>query len=224
VVQQSVTMFPVLISITNEDGLLLPGMNGEVSMQVDRRDNVLAVPLDAVRTARELPTVALTLGLDADTVQAQITREIAARVGQRARPGATRPDSTRSWGAGVGTARAESRTARTESSAARTESSATAGAGSGAGSAGREQAGRGQAVLVKTATGIEPRLVRIGLSDFDYAEILGGIKEGEEVVLLSVVEQQAKRTADQSQLKARMGSGIPGSAPAAGGRATGGGH
>ncbi|HET7904327.1 MAG TPA: efflux RND transporter periplasmic adaptor subunit, partial [Candidatus Eisenbacteria bacterium] len=30
VVQQSVTMFPVLLSIDNEEGLLLPGMNGEV--------------------------------------------------------------------------------------------------------------------------------------------------------------------------------------------------
>jgi HlyD family secretion protein len=34
VIQQSVTMFPVLISLDNENGVLLPGMNGEVSVQV----------------------------------------------------------------------------------------------------------------------------------------------------------------------------------------------
>lgn len=49
VVQQSVTMFPVLVSIENVEGLLKPGMNGEVSILIDRRENVLAVPNDAVR-------------------------------------------------------------------------------------------------------------------------------------------------------------------------------
>jgi multidrug resistance efflux pump len=43
VVQQSVTMFPVLITISNVEGLLKPGMNGEVSILIDRRDNVVAV-------------------------------------------------------------------------------------------------------------------------------------------------------------------------------------
>src|SRR4029079_1428530 len=40
VVQQSVTLFPVLISIANEGGLLLPGMNGEVSMLTAEHDDV----------------------------------------------------------------------------------------------------------------------------------------------------------------------------------------
>ena len=44
VVQQSVTMFPVLVSLSNEAGLLKPGMNGEVSVEISRRENVLAVP------------------------------------------------------------------------------------------------------------------------------------------------------------------------------------
>ena len=52
VVQQSVTMFPVLVSLSNEEGLLKPGMNGEVSVVVDRRENVVAVPNDAIRTMR----------------------------------------------------------------------------------------------------------------------------------------------------------------------------
>ncbi len=53
VVQQSVTMFPVLVSIQNREGLLKPGMNGEVSVLVDQRTNVIAVPNDAVRSVRE---------------------------------------------------------------------------------------------------------------------------------------------------------------------------
>ena len=56
--QQSVTMFPVLISISNEEGLLLPGMNGEIAMVVDRCDDAPAVPIDAVRTVRDAETIA----------------------------------------------------------------------------------------------------------------------------------------------------------------------
>ena len=38
VVQQSVTMFPVLVTLQNLEGLLKPGMNGETSVLVDQRD------------------------------------------------------------------------------------------------------------------------------------------------------------------------------------------
>src|SRR5437016_344413 len=72
-------MFPVLISIANEQRLLLPGMNGEVSMLIAERDGVLAVPLDAVRSVRELPAVALALGMPADSIVADVRRQIEAR-------------------------------------------------------------------------------------------------------------------------------------------------
>ena len=38
VVQSSVTMFPVLVSLNNLDGALKPGMNGQVTMEVARHD------------------------------------------------------------------------------------------------------------------------------------------------------------------------------------------
>ncbi len=68
VVQQSVTMFPVLVTIENENGRLLPGMNGEVTIDIAQRTQVVAVPLDAVRSMRELPSVANMLGLDVDVL------------------------------------------------------------------------------------------------------------------------------------------------------------
>ncbi|MFI5372284.1 MAG: efflux RND transporter periplasmic adaptor subunit, partial [Candidatus Eisenbacteria bacterium] len=79
-VQQSVTMFPVLIAIENENGLLLPGMNGEVTIAIAQRTNVIAVPLDAVRTMRELSTVAVALGMNADTLKAEVQRQMASRM------------------------------------------------------------------------------------------------------------------------------------------------
>ena len=105
-VQQSVTMFPVLISISNEQGLLLPGMNGEVTMLVDERDDVLAVPLDAVRSVRELSTGGRSARPEprfgaraASQRQVAAPRRPRAGGGQRARAWPERPGSARRRGA-----------------------------------------------------------------------------------------------------------------------------
>lgn len=72
VVQQGVTMFPVLITLSNLDGALRPGMNGEVQVEIDRRMNVLSVPNEAIRNMREAMATAPMLGLDPDSVAAQL--------------------------------------------------------------------------------------------------------------------------------------------------------
>ena len=69
VVQQNVTMFPVLVNLQNQEGLLKPGMNGQVSVLIDEKDNVLAVPNDAVKNPREAVATGALLGLSADSVQ-----------------------------------------------------------------------------------------------------------------------------------------------------------
>ena len=74
-VQQSVTMFPVLVSIDNVSGLLMPGMNGEVSIETQRRENVLAISNDAVRSPNEIVSVATLLGLNPDSVRAQLASQ-----------------------------------------------------------------------------------------------------------------------------------------------------
>lgn len=68
VVQQGVTLFPVLVTLSNLDGALKPGMNGEVQVQIDQRSNVLAVPNDAIKNTREAVATAPLLGLDPDSV------------------------------------------------------------------------------------------------------------------------------------------------------------
>ena len=99
------------------------------------------------------------------------------------------------------------------------------GAGAGGGSGGGP-ANRAQVVFVKTAKGIEPRLVRLGLSDFDWGEVISGVQEGEQVVLLGVAQAQAARTQQQANVRQRVGSmpgGIGGGGAGAGGGRTGGG-
>ena len=72
VVQQNVTMFPVLVNLQNGEGLLKPGMNGQVSVLIDERDNVIAIPNDAIKNPREAVATGALLGLSADTVQASL--------------------------------------------------------------------------------------------------------------------------------------------------------
>ena len=81
VVQQNVTMFPVLVTLQNLEGLLKPGMNGETSVLVEQRTNVIAIPNDAVRNPREAAATAPMLGLNPETVREQLATQMAARQG-----------------------------------------------------------------------------------------------------------------------------------------------
>jgi hypothetical protein len=82
--------------------------------------------------------------------------------------------------------------------------------------------------FVKTPTGWSPRMVRLGVSDFDYTEVISGLKEGDEVGLLSTIALQASRDRSSARARSMVGGALPGGSstnnrPAAGGRPTGGG-
>ena len=81
VVQQNVTMFPVLVSLENRDGSLMPGMNGEVAIVAERRENVLAIPNESIRSVREAAQAAALLGLNGDSVAAQIRASMGGGMG-----------------------------------------------------------------------------------------------------------------------------------------------
>lgn len=72
VIQQNVTMFPVLITLDNHENLLKPGMNGEVSVLINDLPDAIAVPNDAVRSVREGAAIAAMLNIDPDSVNAEI--------------------------------------------------------------------------------------------------------------------------------------------------------
>ena len=72
VVEQNVTMFPVLIKIPNRDGLLKPGMNADVKIQIGNRDSVPAVPTAALRAESDVSVTAKMLGIDEDVLRRQI--------------------------------------------------------------------------------------------------------------------------------------------------------
>jgi HlyD family secretion protein len=83
---QNVTMFPVLMRIPNESGLLRPGMNADVEIHVGFRDGIMAIPNAALRTERDLASAASVLGIDMEVVQQQLAAA-------REAPGAERTTS-----------------------------------------------------------------------------------------------------------------------------------
>ena len=76
VVSQGVTFFPVLVSISNKDGLLMPGMNGEVTIKAADLTNVVQAPIDAIRPTTELAPVARMFSISADTLASELRRDL----------------------------------------------------------------------------------------------------------------------------------------------------
>jgi HlyD family secretion protein len=70
-----------------------------------------------------------------------------------------------------------------------------------------------------------PRVVMLGAANFDYTEVVTGLKEGERVALLASLALQAQRQQQNDRL--RQGMGVPGltpnAGPGVGGRPGGGG-
>jgi HlyD family secretion protein len=221
-VQQSVTMFPVLIRLDNKDGALMPGMNSDVSVLVQQRTNVLTVPNDALRTPREGAQVAEALGLDPTKVTNEVKTQLASL-----HPGAGRaaPNATGDTAAAAGMIDPAD-----SSSAARAARGARAG-----GANGRQFAGRGGAGGTAgtsgggpgaqaggTSTGSEfgagstrhtglvflaqngtfvPRVVSLGVANYDVTEVTSGLAEGDQVALVTTAMLLQAQNARQQRIK-----------------------
>lgn len=212
-IQQSVTMFPVLVSLSNLDQALLPGMNGEVSIVTEQRHNVLAVPNDAVRSVRDLPAAASALGLNPDSMHSMMQasrRTRGSRSGDSARGSA-------SGGASGAASESGSRRGRGANGAGTGAAGNGAAAGAGAGAAAGGTSGGAQVVFVKQGQSWAPHSVRLGVSDFDYSEVLSGLKEGDQVALLGAAVLQAQRDQASERARAITGNGLPGTGATGGG-------
>jgi HlyD family secretion protein len=292
-VEQSVTMFPVLVSIDNVGGLLMPGMNGEVSIETERRDNVLAVSNDAVRSPQEASVVAPLLGLNPDSVRAELaaSRGSFGGNGQQGgqnpqgtsggqQPSGSAPQGAQQGGnqgggnrggfnlpevtdaqckvvtdsmakhpeiqkaiqdlrsrmqsgevdrqamqsqmqaiykkAGLDAQIARACNFRQRGGAGGAQQGGSQGGAQGfsqqSGSAGAFAGGqsRSRRALVFTVKNgkYTPKMVRLGVSNYDIAEVLSGLNEGDSVAILNVAAMQARQQADLDQIRNR--GGVPG--------------
>lgn len=98
VVEQNVTMFPVIVLLENREGLLKPGMNAEVEVLVSERLNTLAVQNNTVVEPQEMAPAAEVLGLNPD--EYQIDRSAWGELMAEARQVAGMPAAPMARGAG----------------------------------------------------------------------------------------------------------------------------
>jgi HlyD family secretion protein len=230
VIQQSVTMFPVIISLPNSERLLLPGMNGEVSVNVERKLNVVAVPNDAIRNMREAQATALVLGIDSATFAAAVRPggapgERTAAAADTAAGRTVAMGGADSANRAAGAAGARGAGGQPAAGGARPSGARNGGGGAPAmgGRRGAAAARQGVVFVVSDSGAYEARLVRLGVADYDFSEVISGVKEGEMVASLAMVALQAAR--DQRTARFGQMGGVPGLTrqPAGGAAATPGG-
>ena len=65
-------------------------------------------------------------------------------------------------------------------------------------------------VFVKANGVFEARVVRLGLGNFDFTEVVTGVKEGDEVALLGAAAIQVARDSSNARFKQMTGGGMPG--------------
>jgi hypothetical protein len=129
---QGVTFFPVLVNINNKEGLLMPGMNGEVTIKAGDLSKVLQIPIDAIRATNELAPVSRMFNIPVDTLTNELRRDLVAGEGTTGIPG--------------------------------------------------------RYVVVQVSDSLyEMRLIKTGPTDLRVTEILGGLKEGDKVVMLGSI-------------------------------------
>jgi len=228
VVDQNVTMFAVLISIRNPDGLLMPGMNAEVEVSIAEREDVLTVPVMALRTERDVSATAGILGMS----ESDLRREIAGGGDKTSAPAAYVDNGeTISMGGrtvqlppGVDaeTVRAIAEKRRSGAELSGDEQSLMRRVFSGANGIGDSRRSEGQGsktdyrfggdfwVVVDEADG-STRIanVRAGLTDLDRVEIISGLDESERVLILPSAHLVETQEQLQQWITRRVGS-VPG--------------
>ena len=182
VVEQNVTMFAVLISIQNSDGLLMPGMNAEVEVSIVRSENVMTIPVMALRTNRDLASTAAVLGRSEDDIRNALSG------GEPAADTESLPSKS-----------TEGRPPRRDGRPRRASGS-------------RETADYrfgGDFWVVIDSADQEVRKVRTGVTDLNNVEIVSGLDESERVLVLPSSHLIETQQDLQNFINRRMG-GVPG--------------
>lgn len=192
-VVESVTLFAVIVTIDNQSGLLKPGMNAEVTVDIASRLDVPAIPTIALRTGKDVKAAALFTGLDEAVIREQL------RAGGMAVPDAVSAASS------YGDEAAEQPAAKPAVADAKppaTEQSAQAPSGQGFSFGGQYW------VFVLTDGQPVARYIETGLTDLDYSEVVNGLAAGEQIVLLP----SSDLILSQDRFRAMIGQaiGMPG--------------
>ncbi|HIF07915.1 MAG TPA: efflux RND transporter periplasmic adaptor subunit [Gemmatimonadetes bacterium] len=230
VVQSGATLFPLIVQLDNSSGLLKPGMNTAVEIQTGEATGVLLIPNSSVVMIQDAEPAALALGLDAEAVDMGSLMGgmrgmfAGGRPGgdAEARPEGGRPEGARAEGArsADGNATAQGGSARAQrpgrdgsQNAARRQGGQRGGPDMGGmgrfargGADGADQVEPAVVFLIAEDGTIEPRMVMIGLTDWDNTAVVSGLEEGDRVALIGLAQLQAQREAYLERMRSRGGN------------------
>ena len=249
IVQQNVTMFPVIVQLDNDSGLLRPGMNAEVEIELAQAIGVLLIPNNAVVTPQDAQPAAMVLGLDPEALDMRSLfgggrgggrpfggqrdapegadsggREFGAGRGPGGGPGGGAFDSLRAL---IASGEISQDSARALFSAQRGGPGGGGSFGSGGGrpggqgvqggvdaAASRRDTRRAVVFVMNEAGVIEPRAVMIGLNDWDFTEVVSGLEEGEQIVIVGAAQLRAQQDEFLNRIRSNSnpfgGGGPPG--------------
>jgi len=208
-VEQNVTMFPVLVRIANERRMLRPGMNAEVEVHVGSVKGALTIPNAALRTPRELQAVAKYLGLTEEQVSEQLGAS-----GRGADNGDTAALASTE---GQKSSQEEIQRRRQQAGGQRPPGGGRPGGGSGQARHGRTGTGRPgsksaaddflfggrYAVYVVRDSEIQAVSIKTGLTDFSNVAVLEGITETDSVLILPTAGLMASQERWQNWARRR---------------------
>jgi HlyD family secretion protein len=231
VVQQNVTLFPLIVRLDNRARLLRPGMNTAVEIQTGMAAGALLIPNNSVIMPQDAEPAALALGLDADAVDMRSlfaggggmgSMFAGARPGQRegSSDGPRDPEALRAQMPGEGSPGNPSEMQRGQSGQGAgmregrgpREGGRTRGGGFGMGrpapgnTMGAAQVEPAVVFVVGEGGVLEPRMVMIGLTDWDYTEVVTGLDEGDQVALIGLAQLQVQREEYLERMRSRGGN------------------
>ena len=218
----NVTMFAVIIFLDNAEGLLKPRMNAEVEMLIAERSNTLAAAATALVNQEQAVPAAIVLGMEEDDAQidpsvwaALQTQAQAAQGGggagaggmadiwAKVRSGEITQDSAMALMRAAGGGQGRGGGGQRGGGAMRGGGQRGGGQGGGAmrggggmrGGMGGMMRNRRIAFVLNADSTFEVRPVIIGLSDYEAVEILAGLKEGEQLAIVSALQLKAEQQA-----------------------------
>jgi len=202
--QQNVTTFTVTILVRNIGGKLKAGMSASVDIEIFRRRDVLLVPTEALKDPKSEQGRILLASMKEDPKEE--AQQDSAKSGQQAEAAPASPEQMRQRFASMSPEEQQKyreqmrarfqKMSPEERQKAFAQMRAQGGGGmgfrGGGGQGGRRSqvgdvsAVRQRVVEVKVGNEFVPRMVKVGASNYDVAEIVGGLKEGDEIRITTI--------------------------------------
>lgn len=191
------TYYPITVTLndygSSEEGTALrPGMNIDAEIVLEKAENVIAVPIDAVARGNKVKVITANTSTDA------------ANPGNEPSDSGNKPENGENTE--QGTAPEQSQTPEQGNAPEQGNMSEQGNAAEQGGKSETSAQTEGQYSTVPNTTEYTEVTVETGISDDDYIEIVSGLNEGD-VIIVESAERQA--SFDWSDMGSMMGGGMP---------------